>query len=252
MNGFRLALWALLLITIAPLANLVVSVAPSAGVAALLAPDTLAALRTSLGASLGSVAIASFLGIPAGYALARAKVRMRNLAILVLAIPLALPPVAAGIALLGLVGVREPLGRALAAHGIGFVDTFAGVLLAEFFVSGSVVALAATAAFGEVDRTLEDAAMTLGAGPLRVLLRVALPAAWPPIAAGILFAWLRALGEYGATSILAYHPTSLPIALVVALSADGVPRALALAEAFLALTALAVIGAAFVRRPTAR
>jgi molybdate transport system permease protein len=67
----------------------------------------------------------------------------------------------------------------------------------------------------------------------------------------MLFAWLRGLGEYGATSILAYHPASLPIALVVALSADGVPSALAFAEAFLGLTVVVVGLATLVRRRAA-
>jgi ABC-type sulfate transport system permease component len=67
-----------------------------------------------------------------------------------------------------------------------------------------------------------------------------LPLAAPGISAGVLLAWLRALGEYGATSVVAYHPTSLPVELYVALSADGITRALALAEVFFVLTALAV------------
>ncbi len=250
MNPFRLALWALLLLMLAPLVNLVGSIAPADAWRALAARDATAALWTSLGASLASVALASALGVPAGYALAHAPARARGLGVVALAVPLALPPVASGIALLGVVGSHSPFGALLAAHGATFVDSFGGVVLAEFFVSGSVVALAAAAAFADVDPALEDAARTLGARPVRVLMRVALPAAWPPIAAGMLFAWLRALGEYGATSILAYHPASLPIALVVALSADGVPRALALAEAFLALTVVAVGTAALVRRPT--
>ena len=251
MTWFRVALWALLILLLAPLINVVSSVPPSALVEALGTRDAIPALWTSLAASLWSVAIATILGVPAGYALAQTQPRTRGAGILALAIPLALPPVASGIALLGLVGARSPLGSFFAIHGATFVDSFAGVVLAELFVSGSVVAIAATAAFREVDGTLLDAARTLGAGPLRVLLRVALPSAWPPIAAGMLFAWLRALGEYGATSILAYHPTSLPIALVVALSADGVPRALALSEAFLVLTVVAVGASALVRRPTA-
>jgi ABC-type sulfate transport system permease component len=251
MIALRVALGALLLLMLAPLANLVAIVPPAAALAVLAAPDASAALWTSLGASLASVGLASVLGIPAGYALARGSERLRGAGVVALAIPLALPPVAAGIALLGLVGIRGPLGALLAAHGLTFVDSFGGVILAELFVSGSVVAIAATAAFSAMDPTLEDAARTLGAGHLRILRRIALPAAWPPIAAAMLFAWLRALGEYGATSILAYHPASLPIALVVALSADGVPSALAFAEAFLGLTILVVGVATLVRRPVA-
>jgi ABC-type sulfate transport system permease component len=110
------------------------------------------------------------------------------------------------------------------------------------------VAIAATAAFGELDPALEEAARTLGATPLRSLLTIALPLAGTGIGAGVLLSWLRALGEYGATSLVAYHPTSLPVELYVALSADGLQRAMALAQAFFALTALAVAVAWIVRR----
>lgn len=244
----RGALAVLIVLLFAPLVALAFAVPPSAVAAALASPDTQSALRTSLVASLASVGVAALLGIPAGYALARTSVSWRALGLFALALPLALPPVASGIALLGVLGTRQPVGAWLAAHGLGAVDTLLGVGIAEFFVSGSFVAISATAAFSDVDRSLEEAARTLGAGPVRVLATVALPLAAPGIFAGMLLAWLRALGEYGATSILAYHPTSLPIELVVALSADGVPRALALTEAFVVLTALGIALAAQVRR----
>jgi len=248
MLSMRSALAVLLTLLLLPLLNVVLTVAPRDFLAALGAPATLQALGTSLAASAASTALAAVLGVPAGYVLARAPSGGRTAGLLALALPLALPPVASGIALLGIAGRATPLGAALAARGLALVDSLAGVTAAEFLVSGSVVAIAATAAFGEVDRRLEDAARTLGASATRTLLTVALPLAAPGIGAGVLLAWLRALGEYGATSIVAYHPASLPIALTVALSADGVPRALALTEAFLALTALAVVLAATVQR----
>ncbi|MBD5633389.1 MAG: ABC transporter permease subunit [Candidatus Eremiobacteraeota bacterium] len=248
MTLMRAALVALLLLVAAPLVNLFFMV-PAAELASSLADPAIAgALRTSLIASLGSVGLAALLGIPAGYVLARGHGAPRAAALFVLALPLALPPVASGIALLGLLGTRESVGAFFAAHGFPVVDSLLGVAVADFFVSGSVIAIAATAAFAQVDRTLEEAARTLGAGTGRVLLTVALPLAAPSIAAGTLLAWLRALGEYGATSIVAYHPTSLPIALVVALSADGVPRALALAEAFVGLAAFVALIAALAQR----
>lgn len=248
MSLMRAALVALLILVAAPLTNLFFAVTPDELGGALAAPATAGALRTSLFASLACVVLATALGVPAGYALARGTAYVRGIALAILAIPLALPPVASGIALLGFVGTRQGLGGFLGAHGIVIVDSFAGVALAEFFVSGSVVAIAATAAFTEVDRTLEEAARTLGAGTGRVLLTVALPLAAPSIGAGIVLAWLRAIGEYGATSIVAYHPTSLPIELVDALSADGIPRALALSEAFVAFTAAFACVAALARR----
>ncbi len=244
----RVALATLLVLVVTPLLNLLLAVPLHAFADALSAPETGAALRTSAVASLCAIAVATALGVPGGYVLARGRGPWRTLALLALTVPLALPPVASGIALLGLFGTRRPLGALLFAHGLGVVDTLGGVIVAEFFVAGSVVAIAATAAFSGVDRRLEEAARTLGAGPLRVLRTISIPLAAPGLAAGILLAWLRALGEYGATSLVAYHPTSLPIELVVALSADGVDRALALAEAFALLATLAVVLAALVRR----
>jgi len=244
----RLALGALLVLVLAPLANVVAIVPPHALLEALGASTTTAAVRTSLLASVAAIGIAALLGVPAGYTLARSSGGWRNAGLFALAMPLALPPVASGVALLGLVGTRRPLGAFLTAHGVTVVDSLLGVVAAEFFVAGSVVAIVATAAFAGVDRRLEEAARTLGAPPLRVLATVALPLAWPAVAAGVLLAWLRAIGEYGATSLVAYHPATLPIELVVALSADGVERALALAEAFVMLTALAVAVAAIGRR----
>jgi len=244
----RGALGALLLLMLAPLATLAFAVPGPSLAAALARPETADALRTSLIASFCAVTLATVLGVPAGYAIARSGGRWRAVALFLLALPIALPPVASGIVLLGLLGRNAPLGAFLAGHDIAVVDSLLGVIIAEFFVSGSFVAIAATAAFADTDRTLEEAARTLGASPLRVLLTIALPAAAPGISAGVLLAWLRALGEYGATSLLAYHPTSLPIELVVALSADGIPRALALAEAFVVLTALAIAAATLLRR----
>jgi ABC-type sulfate transport system permease component len=139
--------------------------------------------------------------------------------------------------LLYLLGTRAPLGGWLAAHGAGVPDSLLGVGVAEFFVSASFVALAATAAFAAIDPIYEDAARTLGAGEWRIFWRIAMPGAAANVAAGIAFAWLRAIGEYGATSIVAFHPTSLPVALYVTLAASGVRDALALCYGFIVLAA---------------
>jgi molybdate/tungstate transport system permease protein len=248
MTPMRAALVMLLVLFLAPILNLLLAVTPRELASALYAPATLAAIRVSLGASLAAVALATVLGVPAAYAIAHARDAWRAALLFLLALPLALPPVASGILLLGVFGARRPIGAWLSAHGLGIVDTFAGVALSEFFVAGSLVAITATAAFSEIDPTYEETARTLGASPARTLWAVALPLAAPGIAAGVLLAWLRALGEYGATSIVAYHPASLPIELYVALSADGLARAIALAEAFFILTALAVAALWLVRR----
>lgn len=206
------------------------------------------ALRVSLVASSTSTFAAVLLGVPAGYALARGARHVRAAAIFILALPLAFPPVASGLMLIYILGTRSPVGAWLAAHGLTVPDSLMGVAVAEFFVSGSFVAIAATAAFGALDPVYEDAARTLGAGEWRIFFRVALPAAAPSVGAGVAFAWLRAIGEYGATSIVAFHPTALPVALYVALSASGVREALALCYGFIVLAALVLAGAWVLRR----
>jgi len=237
---FSLAAAVLVLVMLGPVIAMLAAVPPSAVVAAFASPVAQDALRVSLIASIIAVAVASVLGVPAGYALARAPRAIRGIALSLLALPLAFPPVASGIMLLQTVGTRTPLGSALAAHGIVFVDSLWGVALAEFFVAGSFVAITAAAAFASLDVAYEESARTLGAGPLALFFRIALPLAAPNVIAGMVLAWMRAIGEYGATSILSYHPTSLPVELYVALSAQGVGASLALTYGFVVLAAIVI------------
>jgi ABC-type sulfate transport system permease component len=247
-RGLVFVLAALLLLAMlgAPVAAVLASMSPveAAQTFARVGGD---ALRVSLVASAGATLVATLLGVPAGYFLARLPARARAAAIFLLALPLAFPPVASGLMLIYLLGTNAPLGGWLAAHGLPVPDSLLGVGVAEFFVSGSFVAIAATAAFADLDPIYGDAARTLGASEWRIFVRVALPAAAGSIGAGIAFAWLRAIGEYGATSILAYHPTSLPVALYVTLSATGVREALALCYAFV-VSAAVVLGTAWILR----
>ncbi|MGA7357182.1 MAG: ABC transporter permease subunit [Candidatus Cybelea sp.] len=207
-----------------------------------------AALRVSFIASAGATLVATLLGVPAGYYLARRPGRVRGAAIFLLALPLAFPPVASGLMLIYVLGTNSPFGGWLSAQGLTVPDSLLGVGVAEFFVSGSFIAIASTAAFGMLDPIYEDAARTLGASEWRIFTRVALPAAAGSIGAGVAFAWLRAIGEYGATSIVAFHPTSLPVALYVALSASGVRAALALCYGFVVLAAVVLAAAWILRR----
>lgn len=236
-------LWMLLVFSAAVLAPVLImfaSVSPLEVARTLTAGPVQAAGGISLGASCVAVLLASIFGIPAGYELAHRGARTRSLTLFALALPLAFPPVASGILLLNVVGAHAPLGAWLSARGAPVVDSFAGVVAAEFFVSASFVALTSCAAFRALDPTFEESAASLGASPLRTFFRVALPLAAPNVSAGVLLAWLRAIGEYGATSIVAYHPTSLPVALYVTLSAEGIGPALALSYGFVVLAALVV------------
>jgi molybdate/tungstate transport system permease protein len=239
-RAFTAAALLLLLVMLGPVIATLASVSPSAVIGAFAVPEAQNALRVSLAASAVAVATATVLGVPAGYALAHAQRSWRAPALALLALPLAFPPVASGIMLLQTVGVRAPFGAALAAHGVIIVDSLWGVALAEFFVAGSFVAITSTAAFGSIAVLYDESARTLGAGSFDRFFRIALPLAAPNVLAGMLLAWMRAIGEYGATSIVAYHPTSLPVELYVALSANGVGDALALSYGFIVIAAVVI------------
>jgi ABC-type sulfate transport system permease component len=244
---FDLAALVLLAALLAPVAAVVIAMPPDQAVRtfARVGGD---ALRVSFIASAGATFVATLLGVPAGYCLSRQPAKLRGTALFLLALPLAFPPVASGLMLVYALGTNSPFGAWLSAHGLTVPDSLLGVGVAEFFVSGSFVAIAATAAFGALDPMYADAARTLGASEWRIFARVSLPAAAGSIGAGIAFAWLRAIGEYGATSIVAFHPTSLPVALYVTLSASGVREALALCYGFVALAAAALAAAWILRR----
>ncbi|MGH8229424.1 MAG: ATP-binding cassette domain-containing protein, partial [Steroidobacteraceae bacterium] len=135
-------------------------------------------------------------------------------------LPLALPPLASGILLLFLVGYTTPLGRLLQG---ALTDSFAGIVLAQVFVASPFLIIASRSAFSASDPILEGVGATLGHRPLELFFRVSLPIAWPTILPGLLLAWLRAFGEFGATVMVAYHPYSLPIYTYVAFGAQGLP-----------------------------
>lgn len=178
------------------------------------------ALAVSVGSATLSAALILIGGIPLGYCLARVPGRAMAVLGFVVQLPLAMPPLASGVLLLFLVGPYTPLG--LLTHGT-LTDSFTGIVLAETFVAAPFLVVAARSAFASVDPVLEDVALTLGWGALRVFIKVSLPLAWPAIRAGLLLAWLRAFGEFGATVMVAYHPYSLPVYMYVVFGGQGLP-----------------------------
>jgi ABC-type Fe3+/spermidine/putrescine transport system ATPase subunit/ABC-type sulfate transport system permease component len=187
----------------------------------------MAALGRASAVSVGSATLASALialgGIPLGYLLARVPGRAVAALGFLVQLPLALPPLASGILLLFLLGYRSPLGRLTDG---GLTDSFLGIVLAEMFVAAPFLIIAARSAFAAVDPVLEGVAATLGHGRLATFLRVSLPLAWPTTRSGLLLAWLRGFGEFGATVMVAYHPYSLPVYTYVAFGSQGLPAML--------------------------
>jgi molybdate transport system permease protein len=194
--------------------------------AVLATPEALGALRLSVLCSLAATAVAIVAGLPLAWVQARGRFRGRALLRAVTMLPVVLPPVVGGAALLAAFGRHGLLGRWLdATLGVRLPFTPAGTVLAEAFVATPFFVLTVEAALRAVDGRLEDAARTLGAGPWTVFRRITIPLAAPSIAAGALVAWARALGEFGATITFAGNvpgrTQTLPLAVYLMLHDDA-------------------------------
>lgn len=161
------------------------------------------ALGLSLATTLVSVLVVVVLGTPLGYVLARHEFRGKWLAESIVDLPVVLPPSVAGLALLLAFGRRGALGPALDLAGLTIPFTTLAVVLAQIFVAAPFYVRAARAGFRSVDSDLEDAARVDGAGGVATFRFVTLPLAAPAVSAGLVLAWARALGEFGATIMFA-------------------------------------------------
>ena len=142
-------------------------------------------------------------GVALAWLLARRRFPGRTVIETAVSLPLVMPPVATGLILLELFGRRGPIGRVLAAVGIEVVFTWKAVVLAMAVMGLPLLVRAGRAGFEQVDHRYEQIAQTLGAGPARVFLTISLPLAGRGVVAGALLGFSRALGEFGATIMIA-------------------------------------------------
>ena len=183
------------------------------------------ALRLSLLTSLAAAALSLVLGVPLAWLLARVTFPGRQIVRAVVTFPMVLPPVVGGAALLFALGRRGVVGEPL-NEATGFLLPFStwGVIVANTFVAMPFLVLTVEGALSGVDDRFESAASTLGASRLTVFRRVTLPMIGPSLRAGLVLAWARALGEFGATVTFAGNlqgrTQTLPLAVFVALESD--------------------------------
>ena len=199
------------------------------------------ALRLSVVCSLWATAISVGFGVPLAWVLARVTFPGRRVVRAFALVPLVLPPVVGGVALLLAFGRRGLIGRYLDDwFGLTLPYTTAGAAIAEAFVAMPFLVVTAEAAFRGVDRRFEDAARTLGADRWTVFRRVTLPMTWPALAAGALLAWARALGEFGATITFAGNTpeqtTTIPLQVYLLLESGRLEGAIALSLVLLAVS----------------
>jgi molybdate transport system permease protein len=218
-----LALAALgLLFFLLPLAGLILRAPWDQAVAGATAPETATALELSLFCSLAATAVALVLGIPLALVLSRTTGSLRNLLRALTTLPMVLPPVVGGVALLLAFGRRGLVGSLLyQTFGIQIPFTTAAAVMAETFVAMPFLVIAVEAGLRSLDPRYEEAARALGARGWMVFARVTLPLLRPAIFSGAVLCWARALGEFGATITFAGNfpgrTQTVPVAVYVAL-----------------------------------
>ncbi|MEU3140368.1 ABC transporter permease [Nocardiopsis alba] len=207
-------------------------------------PDVLTALWLSLSTSTAATLVSLVLGVPLAWLLARTEFPGRRLVRALVTVPLVIPPVVGGVALLLVLGRNGIVGQYLYSwFGLTLPFTPAAVVVAQVFVAMPFLVIGVEGALRGADRRYEEAAATLGAGRVTVFTRVTLPMILPGIGAGAVLCWARALGEFGATITFAGNfpgtTQTMPLAVYMAMQRD--PEAAIVLSLVLLLVSLAVL-----------
>lgn len=211
--------------------------------ASLASPEIEFAIWLSVITSLVSTAICVAIAVPAAYTLARYDFPAKKIVSLFLTVPLALPPLVAGIALLIFFGTT-PWGKALDAAGFGVVFTPLGIIVAEVFVNLPYMIRILKSSFTAINPRYENVAKTLGCTDAGAFLQVTLPLARPGLVAGTAITWAKAMGEFGAVLMLAgatmMRTETLPIALYLNISTGDLDLSIAAAVILIVISIAAL------------
>ena len=210
------------------------------------ATDTWTALRLSLECATAATGVSIVLGVPLAWLLARTEMPGRRIARALVAVPLVLPPVVGGLALLLVFGRNGLLGGYLDRwFGITLPFTTAGVIMAESFVALPFLVISVETALHGLDPSLEEAAATSGAGRWQIFRWITLPNLLPAVAAGAVLSWARALGEFGATITFAgdFPGTTQTMPLAVYLAFEEDPQSAIVLSVVLLVVSVAILAA---------
>lgn len=228
------------LYVLVPLLALPLVVGPRALLEHLASAHVLQALALTLRTTIASTLLCAVLGLPLAFLLARYRFPGRRVLDTLLDLPLTIPPVVAGLALLLVFGRRGLLGGVLDLAGIQIPFTSVAVVMAQVFIACPFFVRTATSGLAAVNPSLERTARTLGATPWRVFYSVTVPLARPALASATVLAWARSLSEFGATMMFAGNlrgrTQTLPLAAMSALEGD-IDSAVAVSLISLALAA---------------
>ncbi|MBN1288025.1 MAG: molybdate ABC transporter permease subunit [Actinobacteria bacterium] len=216
---------------------------PEALLDSLGSPEILFAVRLSLTTSLISTVLCIIIAIPMAYAMARYPFRGKSILNTILDMPLALPPLVAGVGLLIVFG-STAFGKGLADMGIKFIFTPAGIVLAQFFVNFPFMYRILKSTFEGINPRYEHVSRTLGCTEARTFWRVSLPMAKNGVVAGAIITWCRGIGEFGAALMVAgatrMRTETLPISIYLNMSCGDLDLAIAAATILIVISVISL------------
>ncbi len=219
----------MLLFLIVPIAKILVGVSFEKLILALHDKEILSSIFITVKMSFFATVLVFVCGVPLAYLLSRYNFCCKALVEGIIDIPVMVPHVAAGIALLMSFGANGYVGLFFHKLGIKFLDTQYGILIAMMFVSAPFLINGAKEGFKKVDIRLEHVSKTLGANSFWTFVKVVLPNARKDIINGMLMMWGRGMGEFGAVVIIAYHPLTAPVMIYDRFNSFGLSYAVPVA-----------------------
>ncbi len=198
-------------------------------VTSVMLPELVDALFVSVFSASITTLISAILGVPLAYTLARNRSRLNQLIEALVISPIILPPIVTGLLLLSVLSPGGLIGKLADDAGFRITRTLFAIVLAQLAVASPFTVISAKAAFEGVDVKLEFASRLMGAGRLKTFLKISLPLAKKGVLAGLLMTFVRSVGEFGATFMLAYFPRTLPIYLYTSYLKGGVEGAIPVA-----------------------
>ncbi|NCC25412.1 MAG: ABC transporter permease subunit [Deltaproteobacteria bacterium] len=218
---FALGSLPMVLLVILPLGQLMTQPAVADLWSSLRDEQVLACIGRSLGTSLAAAAVCCLFGTPLAYLLARTNFPGKRIVEGIIDLPIMIPHPVIGIAILSIAGRNHPLGRALSNLGIEIMGTLTGIIVVLTFVGLPFYVNTVKAGIESVPARLEHVSRSLGAGAWSTVRRVVLPLSWRHMVLGILMSTARAISEFGAIVIVAYHPMTAPVLIYERFTAYG-------------------------------
>ena len=231
-----------------PVVAILVKAAQQKGLmASLLSDTTIQALQLSIVTSIISIIIVVIIGTPFALLLARKDNLLLKFIDSLVELPIILPPIVAGVAMLMAFGRQGIMGPALSSVGIALPFTTGAVICAQIFVAAPFYIRAAKLGFQSVSTDYEDVSQTLGVSPWQTFWKLTIPLASPSILSGLALAWARAISEFGATIMFAGNLTgktqTMPLALLTAMESDiGASLGLSVILLFASIIVLIILG----------